>query len=108
MSPPPTTCNNSAVMLASVHTLRVRLLICLLTKHICRTLQVRRSFEVLDSDGDGFISAEDLVKELSRRPGGGRARRASMELAYEMLAEADKPQDGSFNFDEFTKMMQDP
>jgi Ca2+-binding EF-hand superfamily protein len=29
------------------------------------TLQVRKSFEELDKDGDGFITAEDLVKVSS-------------------------------------------
>jgi calcium-dependent protein kinase len=42
--------------------------------------QVRRSFEQLDHDGDGFITAEDLVKVLPRGA-------ASIELAKEMLSE---------------------
>lgn len=32
------------------------------TMQAALTVQVRKSFEQLDKDGDGFITAEDLVK----------------------------------------------
>jgi Ca2+-binding EF-hand superfamily protein len=65
---------------------------------------VRRSFEWLDSDGDGFITAEDLYKELARRPNHG-GHRASVEMAREMLAEADNDGDGKVTFQDFQAMM---
>lgn len=43
---------------------------------------VRQSFEELDRDGDGFITAEDLVKVMMPRG-------ASIELAREMVNEVD-------------------
>lgn len=69
---------------------------------------MRRSFEVLDSDGDGFITAEDLAKELSRRPAGragAHNARSSMDLAAEILAEADKDNEGRVGFEQFQAMM---
>ena len=60
--------------------------------------QVRKSFEELDKDGDGFISPEDLVKVMPRG--------SSIELAREMVKEVDKDNDGKVNYHEFRQMMQ--
>ena len=54
--------------------------------------QVRKSFEELDKDGDGFISPEDLVKVMPRG--------SSIELAREMVKEVDKDNDGKVNYNE--------
>mmetsp|Transcript_11680 Transcript_11680/g.20735 ORF Transcript_11680/g.20735 Transcript_11680/m.20735 type:complete len:520 (+) Transcript_11680:218-1777(+) len=59
---------------------------------------VRKSFEELDKDGDGFITPEDLVKVMPR---GG-----SIELAREMVEEVDHDGDGRVDYNEFTRMMQ--
>jgi len=59
---------------------------------------VRKSFEELDKDGDGFITAEDLVKVMPRG--------SSIELAREMLNEVDKNNDGRVDYNEFKQMMQ--
>ncbi|KAG2436595.1 hypothetical protein HYH02_011532 [Chlamydomonas schloesseri] len=59
---------------------------------------VRKSFEELDKDGDGFITAEDLVKVMPRG--------SSIELAREMVNEVDKNNDGRVDYAEFEKMMQ--
>ncbi|MEW5313687.1 MAG: hypothetical protein WDW38_005232 [Sanguina aurantia] len=58
---------------------------------------VRQSFEELDRDGDGFITAEDLVKVMMPRG-------ASIELAREMVNEVDSQ--GRVDYNEFAKMMQ--
>ncbi len=50
-------------------------------------------------DGDGFITAEDLVKVMPRG--------ASVELAREMVNEVDKNNDGRVDFNEFEKMMRE-
>jgi len=63
-----------------------------------RTEAVRKSFEELDRDGDGFISPEDLVKVMPRG--------SSIELAREMVKEVDKDNDGKVNYQEFRQMMQ--
>ncbi|GAX75024.1 hypothetical protein CEUSTIGMA_g2470.t1 [Chlamydomonas eustigma] len=63
-----------------------------------RTEAVRKSFEELDRDGDGFISPEDLVKVMPRG--------SSIELAREMVKEVDKDNDGKVNYHEFRQMMQ--
>lgn len=59
---------------------------------------VRRSFEELDRDGDGYITAEDLVKVMPRG--------TSIELAREVLEEVDKNRDGRVDYQEFAVMMQ--
>lgn len=59
---------------------------------------VRRSFEELDRDGDGYITAEDLVKVMPRG--------TSIELAREVLQEVDKNRDGRVDYQEFAVMMQ--
>jgi len=59
---------------------------------------VRKSFEELDKDGDGFITAEDLVKVMPRG--------SSLEIAQDMVDEVDKDRDGKVNYQEFEKMMQ--
>lgn len=63
-----------------------------------RAEAVRKSFEELDRDGDGFISPEDLVKVMPRG--------SSIELAREMVKEVDKDNDGKVNYHEFHQMMQ--
>ena len=63
----------------------------LLTVSLLRA-QVRKSFEELDKDGDGFISPEDLVKVMPRG--------SSIELAREMVKEVDKDNDGKVNYNE--------
>jgi len=59
---------------------------------------VRKSFEELDKDGDGFITAEDLVKVMPRG--------SSIELARDMVNEVDKNGDGRVDYHEFQQMMQ--
>ncbi|KAL6763509.1 kinase-like domain-containing protein [Haematococcus lacustris] len=59
---------------------------------------VRKSFEELDKDGDGFITAEDLVKVMPRG--------SSIELAREMVEEVDRNGDGRVDYNEFQQMMQ--
>lgn len=63
-----------------------------------RAEAVRRSFEELDRDGDGFISPEDLVKVMPRG--------SSIEVARQMVQEVDKDNDGKVNYNEFRQMMQ--
>jgi Ca2+-binding EF-hand superfamily protein len=63
-----------------------------------RAEAVRRSFEELDKDGDGFISPEDLVKVMPRG--------SSIEIARQMVQEVDKDMDGKVNYKEFAAMMQ--
>lgn len=62
-----------------------------------RAEAVRRSFEELDKDGDGFISPEDIVKAMPR---------GSIEIARQMVQEVDKDMDGKVNYKEFAAMMQ--
>eukprot|EP00955_Chlamydomonas_euryale_P028855 304062-Chlamydomonas_euryale.AAC.24 len=63
-----------------------------------RAEAVRKSFEELDKDGDGFISPEDLVRVMPRG--------SSIELARDMVKEVDKDNDGKVGFNEFRQMMQ--
>ncbi|KAJ9522840.1 hypothetical protein QJQ45_023626 [Haematococcus lacustris] len=56
---------------------------------------VRKSFEELDKDGDGFITAEDLVKVMPRG--------SSIELAREMVEEVDRNGDGRVDYNEVRK-----
>lgn len=63
-----------------------------------RAEAVRKSFEELDKDGDGFISPEDLVRVMPRG--------SSIELARDMVKEVDKDNDGKVGFHEFRQMMQ--
>lgn len=65
---------------------------------------MRRSFEALDQDGDGMISAEDIVKASKGR--------FSVEVAREMVEETlgpdAQPQNGEdvqVDFAAFEKMM---
>ncbi|KAF8066328.1 CPK24 [Scenedesmus sp. PABB004] len=68
---------------------------------------VRRSFETLDRDGDGFISVEDLAQVLQderpamRGPGG---RKLSMEVAHVMVREVDADCDGTVSYEDFRAM----
>lgn len=62
-----------------------------------RAEAVRRSFDELDKDGDGFISPEDLVKVMPRG--------SSIEIARQMVQEVDKDMDGKVNYKEFAAMM---
>ena len=64
---------------------------------------MRRSFEALDTDGDGVISAADIVKASKGR--------FSVEVAREMVTEAAgrEPEDGAvdhIDYATFEKMMQ--
>ncbi|KAJ9522392.1 hypothetical protein QJQ45_008319 [Haematococcus lacustris] len=59
---------------------------------------VRKSFEELDKDGDGFITAEDLVKVMPRG--------SSIELAREMVEEVDRNGDGRVDYNEIWRWAQ--
>ncbi|KAF5836831.1 kinase-like domain-containing protein [Dunaliella salina] len=59
---------------------------------------VRKSFEQLDRDGDGYITAADLVRVMPRG--------SSIEVAREMVSEVDKKGEGRVDYAEFHKMMQ--
>eukprot|EP00798_Chlamydomonas_sp_ICE-L_P018948 gene18948-25518_t len=58
----------------------------------------RKSFQELDNDGDGFITAEDLVKVMPRG--------SSIELAREIVNEVDQGKNGKMDYDDFKAMMQ--
>jgi len=63
-----------------------------------RAEAVRRSFEELDKDGDGFISPEDIVKAMPRG--------SSIEIARQMVQEVDRNNKGKVDYKEFAAMMQ--
>lgn len=68
---------------------------------------VRRSFEQLDRDGDGYISVEDLAQVLQdERPTmkGPAGRKMSLDMASAMVKEVDADCDGTVGFEDFRKM----
>eukprot|EP00879_Flechtneria_rotunda_P013370 GHRR01013960.1.p3 GENE.GHRR01013960.1~~GHRR01013960.1.p3 ORF type:complete len:146 (+),score=54.78 GHRR01013960.1:753-1190(+) len=68
---------------------------------------VRRSFEHLDRDGDGYISVEDLASVLQdERPTlkGPAGRRLSLNMAYTMVKEVDADKDGTVSYEDYRKM----
>lgn len=58
----------------------------------------RKSFEELDKDGDGFITAEDIVRVMPRG--------SSIELAREIVSEVDQSKTGKVDYNDFKAMMQ--
>eukprot|EP00878_Enallax_costatus_P003721 GHUV01003937.1.p1 GENE.GHUV01003937.1~~GHUV01003937.1.p1 ORF type:complete len:229 (+),score=98.19 GHUV01003937.1:2696-3382(+) len=68
---------------------------------------VRRSFEQLDRDGDGYISVQDLAEVLqNERPAmkGPQGRKMSLEMAHVMVKEVDVDMDGNVSYEEFKQM----
>ncbi|MQY08731.1 EF-hand domain-containing protein [Actinomadura macrotermitis] len=66
------------------------------------TDQYRATFEMLDTDGDGYISPAEL-KNLMRAFG----QEVSDTRAVEIVVQADRNRDGKISLEEFAALMQD-
>ena len=62
--------------------------------------EFREAFEVMDTDGDGYISADDLKKVMDKL--GSNLGKEDIE---EMIKVADKNGSGKVNLDEFLGIM---
>ncbi|TFK60939.1 EF-hand, partial [Pluteus cervinus] len=61
---------------------------------------IKAAFQVLDRDGDGMISKEELRLELKRID-----QEATEQELNDMMKEADGDGDGYLNLEEFIKIM---
>jgi len=59
-----------------------------------------KAFAILDSEGKGYITAEDIVGELKRH-----YIRTSVEEAEQVIQEFDANEDGTLNLDEFQQLI---
>lgn len=64
------------------------------------TSEYRATFELVDTDGDGFISVEEL-KQLMRALG----QEISETRAVEVVVTADRTRDGKLSLEEFAEFM---
>ena len=62
--------------------------------------EIRAAFRVFDKDGNGFISAEELMHVMNNL-----GEKLTDEEVGEMIREADVDGDGQVNYEEFVKMM---
>ena len=62
----------------------------------------RKAFSVFDKDGNGFISADELINAMNNLSGD----KLTEEEAEAMIREADVDGDGQVDYEEFVKMME--
>eukprot|EP01045_Picozoa_sp_COSAG04_P007086 COSAG04_NODE_361_length_15860_cov_18.114904_10_plen_1886_part_00 len=62
--------------------------------------KLKKSFEIFDQDGNGYVSAEELRKTLT-----SLGEKLTFDEAKEMINEADTDRDGQINYEEFAKLM---
>merc|ERR1712054_711762 len=65
--------------------------------------EIIESFKVLDKDGQGYLTREQLYHFMTTI-----GDKLTHDEANEMLNEADKNGDGQIDFEEFAKMMMKP
>lgn len=66
--------------------------------------KLRKAFEMLDKDGDGLVSREDLNKALDFYLGDNEKRGPEGE-GKSLFLDADKDGDGYLSYDEFIGML---
>lgn len=64
--------------------------------------KLHEAFELVDRDGDGRISADDIRYDLCKRGGVGKVTKESTQ---DMVAAADHRREGSLTIDEFLAMV---
>ncbi|KAI9329081.1 putative calmodulin [Obelidium mucronatum] len=64
--------------------------------------KLEEAFKAMDFDGNGFISAADLIAVVK-----GHGDELSEKEALEMIREGDVDGDGQINFDDFCKLVND-
>ncbi|EFJ22116.1 calcium dependent protein kinase 7 [Selaginella moellendorffii] len=62
---------------------------------------LRKAFDRLDKDANGFLDKEDLAAALAEEPGGGDGG----EVVADILAEVDADKDGLVSYEEFARVM---
>ena len=67
----------------------------------CGDEELRETFEVFDTDGDGKITAEELMRVLAAIGD----ERCTLEDCGRMIAEVDKNGDGEVCFEDFSRLM---
>ena len=68
--------------------------------HATTEEEIAQSFLVFDEDGDGFISATELIDSMARL-----GEEITHEEANNMIREVDVNGDGQINYEEFVKLM---
>ena len=63
--------------------------------------EMREAFKAIDTDGNGFITREELKEFLNSLP----IEKVTEEEVDEVMKAADKDGDGTINFEEFCELM---
>jgi hypothetical protein len=64
--------------------------------------EIRVAFDGIDSDDDGFVTEQELLKAVTR----GWGENESLETVKEMIDAADQTGDGKIDFGEFRQIIQ--